>query len=192
MGPSQVFVWAFALEALIKFVGLGPQVRKRPPGPLSLAYLSCAGGSRATSVAASPSLALRFHSLPPLAPPLAPPLTPRPLQGYFDDPFNSFDLFVVLVSFVELIFNLKGATALRAFRLARVFKAARCVALPSAWGRVLGQERESPLANAPCPPALGGPCFAVAQREAAPRPPLTPVATTLGRGRPFAPSSRRW
>ena len=45
--------------------------------------------------------------------------------GYFSDPFNTFDFIIVVVSFVEILINIKGLTALRCFRLARVFKMAR-------------------------------------------------------------------
>jgi hypothetical protein len=44
---------------------------------------------------------------------------------YFQDNFNCFDFTIVLVSFVEMSFNIKGMTALRCFRLARLFKMAR-------------------------------------------------------------------
>jgi len=49
-------------------------------------------------------------------------LTP---EWYFKDPFNTFDFTIVIVSFIEMSFKLKGMTALRCFRLARLFKAAR-------------------------------------------------------------------
>jgi hypothetical protein len=44
---------------------------------------------------------------------------------YFIDSFNCFDFVIVVVSFIELSFNLKGMTALRCFRLMRLFKMAR-------------------------------------------------------------------
>jgi voltage-dependent calcium channel L type alpha-1D len=44
---------------------------------------------------------------------------------YFKDSFNCFDFLIVIVSFIETSFKLKGMTALRCFRLARLFKMAR-------------------------------------------------------------------
>jgi hypothetical protein len=44
---------------------------------------------------------------------------------YFKDTFNLFDGFIVIVSFVEVAVKVKGMTALRMFRLARIFKMAR-------------------------------------------------------------------
>mmetsp|Transcript_2584 Transcript_2584/g.3507 ORF Transcript_2584/g.3507 Transcript_2584/m.3507 type:complete len:1836 (-) Transcript_2584:287-5794(-) len=44
---------------------------------------------------------------------------------YFKDAFNCFDFFIVIVSFIETSFKVKGMTALRCFRLARLFKMAR-------------------------------------------------------------------
>ena len=49
-------------------------------------------------------------------------LSPR---HYFRDAFNSFDFLIVVVSFLEIAIRIKGLTALRCFRLARVFKMAR-------------------------------------------------------------------
>lgn len=44
---------------------------------------------------------------------------------YFNDNFNCFDFFVVIISFIELGANAKGVVALRCLRLLRLFKAAR-------------------------------------------------------------------
>ena len=44
---------------------------------------------------------------------------------YIADPFNNFDAVIVAMSFVEMAVKSKGLTALRMFRLARIFKMAR-------------------------------------------------------------------
>lgn len=44
------------------------------------------------------------------------------MQGYFQDSYNTFDCLIVVVGFVEIAVENKGLTALRTFRLARLFK----------------------------------------------------------------------
>ena len=46
-------------------------------------------------------------------------------MGYVKDPFNTFDGIVVIISIVEVAMDGKGTSALRVFRLARVFKVAK-------------------------------------------------------------------
>lgn len=51
---------------------------------------------------------------------------------YFQDPFNTFDCFIVMTSFADIIIsslfvdvNVNAVTALRTFRLLRIFKLAK-------------------------------------------------------------------
>ena len=53
-------------------------------------------------------------------------------RHYFRDPFNAFDCFIVSTSFADLVLsnvsagsNINAVTAMRTFRLVRLFKLAR-------------------------------------------------------------------